>query len=361
MANRREKRTTKTATGKTPGDRENQAPGRMTASRRRAASRGLRRPTLALSGILVGIALIGCGSDEAAIFGSGTIEATDVIISAEVPGRVVEVSADEGRRVEAGSVLVRLNPQDYQLELQQGRQRLLAAEAELTMLIEGAREEDLLQARAEVRRAQEALELARRTFERIQRLYESGSATTSDRDNAETTYRQAQAGLQGAEAAYQRLLAARPEEVQRGQARVEEARLAVSRFENRLEDTTVETSRDGTVITRFVEEGEYVGPGAPLVRLADLSTVYLTIYVPGPLLSRITLDQQARRFVDGLAEEEFTGRVRRIADEAEFTPRNAQTAEERAQLVYAVEIEAANPDGVFKIGMPADAYLDGER
>lgn len=323
--------------------------------------RSLRPASRAIAGFAIGALLLGCGNTEEAVFGSGTFEATDVVISAEVPGRVVAVSAEEGRRVAAGAVLLRIDPEDYQLELQQGRQRLLAAEAELTMLLEGAREEDLLQARAEVNRAQEALELARRTFERIQRLYESGSATTSDRDSAETNYRQAQAGLQGAEAAYQRLLAARPEEVQRGQARVEEARLAVARFENRLEDTTVEASREGTVITRFVEEGEYVGPGAPLVRLADLSTVYLTIYVPGPLLSRIGLDQEARIVVDGLPEEEFTGRVRRIADEAEFTPRNAQTAEERAQLVYAVEIEAANSHGVFKIGMPADAYLDWER
>lgn len=302
--------------------------------------------------------LTGCAGQEEGVLGSGTVEATDVVVSAEVPGRVIEVDASEGTRVEKGALLVQLDTEDYRLELEQGRQRVAAAQAELTMLLAGAREEDLQQARAEVSRAEETLEHARRTFERTQRLYESGSATTSDRDSAETAFRQARAGLQAAQAAYQRLLVARPEEIQRGEARVEEARIAVTRFQNRLDDTAVQAPRSGTVITRFVEEGEYVGPGAPLVRLADLSTVYLTIYVPGPYLAQIALNQEARISVDGLPERSFSGRVRRIADEAEFTPRNAQTAEARAQLVYAVEIEVPNPEGVFKIGMPADAYLE---
>lgn len=302
--------------------------------------------------------LTACGEQESTVFGSGTVEATDVLVSAEVRGRVLEVDTAEGSKVDRGELLVRLDPEDYELELAQGRQRLIAAEAELAMLLEGAREEDLLRAQAEVSRAEETLELARRTFERTQRLYEAGSATQSDRDSAETQFRQAQAGLQAAEAGYRRLLAARPEEVRRGQAKVEEARIAVNRLENCVQDTLVESPLSGTIITQFVDAGEYAAPGAPLVRVADLSTVYLTIYVPGPALSRIRLGQEARIEVDGMPERDFAGRLRRIADEAEFTPRNAQTAEARAQLVYAVEIEVPNPEGIFKIGMPATAYLD---
>jgi HlyD family secretion protein len=307
------------------------------------------------------LALTACGNGDDRVFGSGTVEATDVVVSAEVAGRVTTVDAEEGSVVQARAVLVRIDPEDYELELEQGRQRLRAAEAELSMLVEGAREEDLLQARAEIDRAREALSLARRTYERTDRLFGAGSATQSDRDAAETAYRQAQAGVQAAEAAYRRLLAARPGEIQRGQARVEEARIAVARFENRLRHTTVVAPRDGTVITRFVEEGEYVAPGTPLVRIADLSAVSLTIYIDGPDLSQISLGQEAEIVVDGVTDRTFGGRVGSIADEAEFTPRNAQTADERAQLVYAVEIAIPNPDGVFKIGMPADAYLERER
>ncbi len=306
--------------------------------------------------LIIGV-LVGCADGDGAVFGSGTMEAIDVVVSAEVSGLVVAVDADEGRRVERGATLVRLDPIDYELELAQGRQRLVAAEAELAMVREGAREEDLLQAQAEVARIEESLELARRTFERTQRLFESGSATTSDRDSAETSFRQAEAALRSARAAYRRLVAARPEEVQRAEAHVEEARIAVLRYQNRLDDTTVYAPRHGAVVTRFVEEGEYVTQGTPLVRLADLSTVYLTIYIPGPRLAHVYLDQEAYISVDGLPNRQFIGRVRRIADEAEFTPRNVQTAEERTQLVYAVEIEIPNPDGVFKIGMPADARL----
>ncbi len=321
------------------------------------ASSGLFGHGQALPVVLITVALFGCSKGGGSVFGSGTVEATEIIVSAEVPGRVITVQGDEGRRVEKDELLVGLEPTDYELELAQGRQRLVSAEAALAMLLEGAREEDVQQASAEVSRAREQLELARRRWERTQALYESGSATTSERDAAETGFRQAEAGLQAARAAYEGLLAARPQEVQRAQASVEEARIAVSRLQNRLEDTSVTSPREGTIITRFVEEGEYVVPGSPLFRIADLSIVYLTIYVPGPLLSQVRLDQPVAVTVDGVRDREFSGRIRRIADEAEFTPRNAQTEDERAQLVYAVEIEVPNPEGIFKIGMPADARI----
>lgn len=306
------------------------------------------------------VALAACQNGEAGVFGSGTVEASDVLVSAEVAGRVTEVDAEEGRAVTADQVLVRIDDADLRLQRAQHEQRLIAAESGLSMLRAGAREEDLRQAQASVDQARESRDLARRTWERTERLFEAGSATPSDRDSAETALRRAEAALAAAEAAYQRLLAARPEEVRRAQAQVEEARIALALAQNRLDDAVVRSPRDGTVLTRFVEPGEYVGPGAPLVRIADLSTVDLTIYVPGPQLSRIALGQAAQVTVDGLPQRRFAGRVSHIADEAEFTPRNAQTEDERAQLVYAVRIRLANEEGVFKIGMPADARLSDD-
>lgn len=131
----------------------------------------------------------------------------------------------------------------------------------------------------------------------------------------------------------------------------------MERLRRRLADTVVKAPRAGTVTTRAREAGEYVAPGTPLFTIADLSTVFLTIYVPEPSLGKIALGQEADVSVDGMPERSFRGQVTKIAEEAEFTPKNVQTQDARAQLVFAVDITIENSEGVFKIGMPADARI----
>ena len=112
---------------------------------------------------------------------------------------------------------------------------------------------------------------------------------------------------------------------------------------------------DGVVTTRSREEGEMVGVGTPLVTLSRLDEVWLSIYVPESHLGRVKLGQAAKVRIDGDGRR-FDGLVTFISPEAEFTPRNVQTPDERAKLVYRVKITLKNPDGVFKPGMPADGY-----
>jgi HlyD family secretion protein len=134
----------------------------------------------------------------------------------------------------------------------------------------------------------------------------------------------------------------------------------VERIRRRLSDTVITAPRSGTVTTRAREAGEYVAPGTAIFTIADLSTVFLTIYIPEPMLGNIAVGLDAEVTVDGMEERTFRGRVSRIAEEAEFTPKNVQTAEARAQLVYAVGITIDNSEEVFKIGMPADARILSE-
>jgi HlyD family secretion protein len=248
---------------------------------------------------------------------------------------------------------------DLEFQLAQGRYRLEAALAERDGLLVGAREEDIQQAEANLREARDTRALAERTLERIRNLYAAGSSTASELDRVETQYLQARSRVEGAEAQLQRLeTLVRPEDRRRANAQVAEAETAVARLERHLSDATISAPRSGTATVVVREVGEMVAPGTPVLVLADLSTVYLTIYVSERSLGQITIGETATVRVDGMPDREFPGRVTAVADQAEFTPRNVQTEEARAQLVYAVEITLENPDGVFKIGMPATARID---
>lgn len=302
--------------------------------------------------------LVACGEQELGVRGSGTVEATEVTVAARVQGELLSVEVDEGETVEKGAVLARIDREDLELQLRQAEQRLEGARAQLDLLLAGARSEDLRQAQAQLEQAQQALELARKSYERVRRLHEGGSATPSELDRAETEFEQARSRVSSAEAQVEKLESmARPEEVRAARARVAEAQAGVDRIRNRQAETVARAPRSGTVTTRAREAGEFVAPGAALFTIADLSTVYLTIYVPEPSLGAISLGQQAEISVDGMAERRFTGEITRISEKAEFTPKNVQTQDARAQLVFAVEIKIDNSEGIFKIGMPADARI----
>jgi HlyD family secretion protein len=140
---------------------------------------------------------------------------------------------------------------------------------------------------------------------------------------------------------------------QRGQA---EAQLREQ--QSHIADFAVRSPIDGRVLTRTVERGERVEAGTPLFTLVDLDRLYVKIYVPEPSIGKVALGQEARVYVDAYPGRAFPARVSRVSQEAEFTPKNVETREERVKLVFAVEVALSeNPDGVLKPGMPADATI----
>ena len=123
-------------------------------------------------------------------------------------------------------------------------------------------------------------------------------------------------------------------------------------------DFAIHSPIAGTILTRTVERGERVSEGTPLFTLVDLDRLYVKIYVPEPSIGKVALGQEARVYVDAYPGRAFAARVSRVSQEAEFTPKNVETREERVKLVFAVEVALAeNPGGVLKPGMPADAVV----
>lgn len=176
--------------------------------------------------------------------------------------------------------------------------------------------------------AHAAARAAEADFKRIQQVFEKNSATQKQLDDA-------QAALD-----------------------LTCARLALA--EKAVADCSVTAPMDGVITVKSREEGEMVSAGTPIATLSRLDEVWLSVYVPENRLSRVKLGQPARVKVDGDSKM-YEGRVTFISPEAEFTPRNVQTPDERAKLVYRVKIALPNLQNVFKPGMPADGYLEAEQ
>jgi HlyD family secretion protein len=149
---------------------------------------------------------------------------------------------------------------------------------------------------------------------------------------------------------------ARKEEVDVAQSRIATTAAAINTLEDQLKDAVLVSPVAGIVTEKLVEAGEVVAPRTAVLVITDLDHAWADVYVPEPAVPRIKLGQPATLFTDA-GGAGLPGTVTFISPKAEFTPRNVQTAEERAKLVYRVRISADNKDGVLKQGMPVDADL----
>ncbi|MBN1992642.1 MAG: efflux RND transporter periplasmic adaptor subunit [Anaerolineae bacterium] len=177
-------------------------------------------------------------------------------------------------------------------------------------------------------------------------------------DQAEAAYEAALAEVGVAQAQLEMLKAgARPEQVAVAEAQVQQTEAALASLGVQYDKHTLLAPAAGWVVKKVAHEGEMAVPGMSLLTLADLTNVTLTVYVPEPDIGKLSLGQKVEVFVDSFPGEAFTGHITYISDEAEFTPKNVQTKEERVNTVFAVKIKLDNPDQRLKPGMPADAVL----
>jgi HlyD family secretion protein len=175
---------------------------------------------------------------------------------------------------------------------------------------------------------------------------------------AEAVYQTAQAQVGVAQAQVDLLKAgARSEQISIAQAQVKQAEASLAALQVQRDQHTLTAPLAGWVVEQPAHEGEMATPGATLLKLADLSSLTLTVYVSEPNVGRVSIGQTVQVLVDAFPGQPFTGHITFISDKAEFTPRNIQTKEERANTVFAVKIKLDNPDQQLKPGMPADAIL----
>ncbi len=308
--------------------------------------------------VLCALLALSCSRSLRGITASGTIEATEVKVSSKVGGEVLEIPVGEGSRVQKGQLLAQVDHSTLDLQLAQARAGASMAEAQLQLLLKGARIEDIQQAQEGLTQAEENLRLAKEDAERMKELFASGSATQKQRDDAAARYVVSQAQYNSAAQALKKIEnLARPEEVQSAKAKLDQAAIAVQLLEKSVRDASITSPLNALVTQKLVETGELVSPGTTVFVLADLGRVELEVYVPEPDLGRVSLGQEVVVRIDGPPPNSFPGRVSWISSVAEFTPKNIQTREERVKLVFGVKIQIDNPQGILKPGMPADAAI----
>ncbi len=310
--------------------------------------------------------------------GSSTLEGTEAVVATKQGGRLVGVLAREGDAVKAGQVLARLDCDDQEatLALAKARARQAVAQVELAESGVGGARETAMAAAAQVHVASAragSLDVQRqkatRDRERANTLAAAGAAPSVDLDRAETAEKGLAAETQAAQAtidAARSAAKAQASTVGTAGAQVAVARAAldasnadVRRLELAVAECVLKAPRDGVVVDRLHEPGAVIGPGTRVLTLIDISTIKATFFLPNAELSRAKLGARAEVRVDAYPSRVFVGTVRHVGSEAEFTPRNVQTREDRDRLVYAVEVALENPDGDLRSGMPGEVVLPG--
>lgn len=361
------------------------------------------------------------GGPEDRILVFGNVEVTEADLAFKVSGRLVELLVREGDVVRQGAVLARLDREQLeqqresaqaavrvaesqiaqlqtaiaylretlQAQIAERQAALQQAEAQLQELLSGTRVQEIEQARAALRHAEAEYERARRDWERAQALYQKDEISTAQYDQARTRYEsasaqreqahqrlalllegprreqvdaaraqveRARAALRHAEA--QRLeLRRREQELQMRQAERERARAELAIIESQLRETILISPFDGIVLVKAAEVGEVLPAGATVLTLGDLRRPWVRAYLSERDLGRVKLGARVRVTTDSFPGKVYWGRVAFIASEAEFTPRQIHTPEERVRLVYRIKIEVENPHLELKVNMPVTAEI----
>lgn len=245
----------------------------------------------------------------------GQAEATQVRISSKVPGRVASYRVDEGDKIQKGDTLAFLDTPDVYAKLQQAEAARVAAEAQNTKAIKGARSQEVAGAYEMWQKAQAGMDIAKKSFERVQNLYEKGVMSAQKRDEAEANYKAMAATEKAAKSQYDMAKdGARVEDKQAAAALVNQASGAVAEVESYIEEGILLSPISGEISERFPQLGELVGTGAPIMNITDLNDMWITFSVREDLLKNIKIGSELNAFIPALGDKKITLKVYYMKD-----------------------------------------------
>ncbi|MEJ2096100.1 MAG: HlyD family efflux transporter periplasmic adaptor subunit [Deltaproteobacteria bacterium] len=352
---------------------------------------------------------------------SGHIEMTEADLSFRIPGHIARLMVQEGDQVKTGQLVAELEQdvlkgrydqsaaqlkeidarcqsltvsidikkQSVEAQIHQAQANVEAAEARYESLKTGSRVEEIKEAKAALEKARVELDNRRQDYQRMAKLFERNIITDKQMDDARTARDTALAIYNAAEEKFKLVHSGpRREAVDEGKANLSasNAALEIAKIGRRevekmqldlkaltfqrkqaaaaltiaredLEATRLTAPFDGLVSVKDVEEGEYVQAGAPVCTLSRLDDLWVKTYIPETYLGKIRIGQKAQVISDTYPDKPYVGRVTYISQQAEFTPKNVQTHEERTKLVYRIKVSIADSDHELKAGMPVDVRL----
>lgn len=244
----------------------------------------------------------------------------------------------------------------------QNKASLQEALTRLAELRAGSRAQEIERARASANAQAADLDKAKKDYERADILYKNGAISTSQFEAAQNFYNTKAAQLRSAQETLSLIKEGpRKEDIKAAEHRVQQARAMMNTSEERLKDTVLVAPISGVVLRKNVELGEIISAGTPVFTIGDLENPWVKVYVKEDRLGQVKLGQKANIKVDSFKDKTYEGTITFISSEAEFTPKNVQTEEERVKLVFGVKIKVKNENGELKPGMPADVKITMEK
>ena len=358
---------------------------------------------------------------ETTISVSGNIEATTVDVSFKIPGKIDKILVEEGDLLKEGQLIATLEYKDLlaqkaraeatlestqsripalqkniefqdqasQQEISQAQAAMDAARSRLDQLLAGSRPQEIQGAKASVDQAQADMDKRKADMDRAKKLYQDRYISAQDWDAARTAYDMALASYQKAQENYALVLEGpRKEEIDTARAQLQQAeaalrlartrRIQVDVLRRELVTAQVQVKEAasaleviqtqigycnlfaptaGVVLVKNTEAGEFIVPGGAVITLGDVAKPWLKAFINESDVGRVKLGQKVSVTTDSYPGKVYPGKITFISSEAEFTPKNVQTAKERVKLVYRIKVTLANPQMELKPGMPGDAKI----
>lgn len=318
------------------------------------------------------------------VIASGRIEGRDVTLAPkEIQGRIKTLFADEGYTVQKGQLLAELESDQLEAQFAGATANVASVDAQIkqasidvayttknTAASISLAEAAVSSAKAHLEHSKAVLVNSSAEYERSAGLFQQEVISKSAFDAATMNYRTSQADVSASEKdlaqAEANLAVAQASKdtvslkQQQLRALQESRRGAVAQLgvaRANLAERQIYSPTDGTILSRPVEVGDVVTPGSPIFVMVDMSRLYLKVYVPEPEIPKLKLGDQADIAVDAFPGRTFPARITKIYQQAEFTPKDVETKEERVKLVFGVELTFVKPEGLLKPGMPADCAI----
>jgi len=296
----------------------------------------MKRIALQIITVVVSVSLFSCNNNGDESDAYGNFESDEVIVSAQMQGELKQLKIEEGQEVKADQMVGLIDTATLSVKKDQLEAKKEATAARLTNI----------EAQLEVQ--QEQIETFETEEQRIKKLLKDGAATQQQYDNIAGKLRVARKQLKS--------IRTQKNSVYR-EMNVIDAQ--VREVEENMNKCLVKNPVKGTVLEKYLEKGEVALPGKAIYKIADLSTMYLRVYVSGAQLPNIKIGQKVEVLIDKdeVSNQKLKGEITWISSQAEFTPKIIQTKEERVDMVYAVKVKVQN-DGRIKIGMPGEVNFN---
>jgi HlyD family secretion protein len=295
---------------------------------------------MAAAAMAVGAAACGETEDPNVIHLNGRLEAPLVDVAPKVTGRVIEVLVREGDRVKAGDLLIRLDLGELAVAVDRYKAGVEAAEARYRDLAAGSRTEEVRAAEADVQDRQAAVDLATRELQRQEYLLSRKVGTERDVDRAKTDLERAQATLKGARNRAELAREGyRKNQTQQARDEVNRAKAQLRQSETVANESEIRAPADAIVLHRMAEPGLLLAAGQPGLTLAFANRLYVRTFIPETKLGRVKQGQTAQVSVDAFPGRTFPAKLTEISRDAEFTPKQVETRNERINLVYGAKVD----------------------